>query len=163
MGHLHGSLVECFLPLIHIVMNIQLSVVLQSPPVGVDFGIQKGSGSKYETIQTQQSDGRDISFNLAIQLKNDPQRINAPRFTGPFVQGKPSDQFVYIDVGEFAGQAGGWSRRIKIPLSGITWAMIAQLDDHAATKLSTSFPGAAKDGSPICATVKQFEGWKVMR
>ncbi|SDG86614.1 DUF5990 family protein [Mucilaginibacter sp. P19] len=142
-------------------MDIQLCIRLQNPPEGVDFGIQKGSGTGYETIQTQRSDGLDIQFNLTIQLKSDPQKINEPRFSGPFVQGKPASQFLYIDVGEYAGQVGGWSRRVKIPLSGVTWDMITQLSHHPTAFLITSFPGTTKDGSPICATVKPFEGWKV--
>ncbi|GGB14673.1 MULTISPECIES: DUF5990 family protein [Mucilaginibacter] len=142
-------------------MDIQLCIILQNPPAGVDFGIQKGSGNRYETIQTQRSDGLDIQFNLTIQLKSDPQKINDPRFSGPFVQGQPASQFLYIDVGEYAGQVGGWSRRVKVPLSGVTWDMITQLGHHSTAFLITSFPGTAKDGSPICATVKPFEGWKV--
>ena len=142
-------------------MDIKLYILLQQPPEGVDFGIQKGVGSQYETIQTQRSEGQDIRFNLTIQVRNDPQRINEPRFAGPFVQGKPQSQFFYIDVGEFAGQTGGWSRRIKIPLSGITWDMIFQMKNHDSAALTGSIIGTAKDGGPNCGTVKQFEGWQV--
>jgi len=142
-------------------MDIKLHVLLQKPPAGVDFAIQKGSGNNYETIQTQRSDGGDLQFSLSIQLKNDPQKTSEPRFTGPFVQGKPLGQFFYIDVGLYAGQADGWARRIKVPLSGIGWDTIAELSKHPNAILTTKIPGTAKDGGPNCATVKPFEGWQV--
>lgn len=142
-------------------MDITLHILLEKPPVDVDFGIQKGAGQKYETIQTQRSDSGDMRFDFAIQLKSGLQGADEPRFAGPFVQGKPGSQFIYIDVGEFAGQAGGWSRRIKIPLSGITWDTIAQLKNNPLAGLATQIPGAAKDGSPSYATVKPFSGWKI--
>ncbi|MGN6569100.1 MAG: DUF5990 family protein [Flavipsychrobacter sp.] len=142
-------------------MDIILHIILQKPPTGVDFGIQKGSGSKYETIQTQRSDGGDIQFSLTIQLKNDAQKINEPRFTGPFVQGKPGSQFFYIDVGTYAGQEDGWSRRIKIPLTNIGWDIIDLLHKHPEAVLSASVPGTGKDGGPSCATVKPSQGWQV--
>lgn len=142
-------------------MDITLHLVLQRPPVGVDFCLQKGSGGGYEMIQKQRSDGGDMEFSLSIQLKNDTQKINAPRFTGPFVQGKPLAQFFYIDVGQYAGQTDGWARRIKVPLTGIDWNTIAELSQHPNAVLATKIPGTAKDGGPNCATVKPFEGWHV--
>ena len=35
--------------------DITLRIVLEAPPPGVDFGVQKGRGSAFETIQTQRS------------------------------------------------------------------------------------------------------------
>ncbi len=144
-------------------MDIQFHLLLKNPPAGVDFGIQQGTGSKFEPIQVQRSDGRDITFHFTIAVKNDPGKIHAPRFSGAVVQGRPADQFVYIGVGEFAGQAGGWSRRIKVPLTGISWEMIGQLGDDASTLLTTSVPGTAKDGTPTSGTVKPFKGWHIIR
>ncbi|HMG10299.1 MAG TPA: DUF5990 family protein [Mucilaginibacter sp.] len=141
--------------------DLTLHIVLQKPPVGVDFGLQKGSGSKYETIQTQRSDGQDMQFKLTVQIKGDRQKGDAPQFTVPFVQGKPLSRFLYIDIGEFAGQVGGWSRRIKIPFSGITWDIISQVINDPNAVLETSFAGTGKDGGPNCATVKPFDGWRV--
>jgi hypothetical protein len=47
-----------------------------------------------------------------------------------------------------------WSRRLKVPLRGITWEMIERKNS-----LQTRVPGTGKDGSPTCATVKPFAGW----
>ena len=143
-------------------MVIVLDILLQSPPAGIDFAIQKGSGNAYETIQKQRSDGQDIRFSFYIDLKNDSHRVNQPRFTGPIAQGKPADQFIYIDMGLYAGQTDGeWNGRIKVPLSGISWEIIDDLKKHPGTILSTAFPGSAKKGGPIFATVKNFKGWEL--
>ncbi|HVX49526.1 MAG TPA: DUF5990 family protein [Chitinophagaceae bacterium] len=142
-------------------MDITLSILLQKPIPGIAYGIQKGAGSNYETIQVVQSNGEDVRFSIMIQLKSDPKKQNAPRFTGPFVQGKPMSQFVYVDIGLYAGKAASVNGRIKIPLTGIDWNVINNLNANSAAILSTTVPASAKDGSPLFATVKNFEGWKV--
>ena len=140
--------------------ELKLHIVLQKPPAGVDFGVQKGAGSKYETVQTQRSDGRDLLFEVSVQIKGDPQKRPDPLFVGPFAQGRSPDQFLYIDIGELAGQVGGWCRRLKIPFSGITWDILSLVAGDRDAFLETHVPGTGKDGGPNCATVKPFSGWK---
>jgi len=142
-------------------MDLSLHITLQKPPVGVDFGLQKGAGSQYETVQIQRSGSQDLRFELTVGIQGDRQKDDQPRFRGPFVQGKPGSRFIYIDIGEFAGQVGGWSRRLKIPLTGITWDVIDRVTADGVRVLETSVPGALKDGSPNCATVKPFGGWTI--
>jgi len=78
------------------------------------------------------------------------------------VQGPTNGRFIYIGIGTLAGQLGSiWSRRLKIPLQGITWEMIEQLLDDSNSILETRVPGTGKDGTPNCATVKPFDGWYV--
>jgi hypothetical protein len=141
--------------------NLNLRVVLEAPPGGVDFGLQKGSGSIYQTVQTQRSSGTDLYFFLEVEIKGDPQKDHLPDFKGWFVQGPVTGRFIYIDIGQYAGQTGGWARRLKIPLTGITWEMIDQITAVSDGMLETHVPGTGKDGGPNCATVKPFEGWKV--
>jgi hypothetical protein len=79
---------------------------------------------------------------------------------GSFVQGSADNKFVYIDIGTCAGQPDTiWSRRLKIPLTGITWRVIDSLTSNSM--LQTSVPGTGKDGGPNCATVKPFAGWQL--
>ncbi|WP_350340264.1 DUF5990 family protein [Paraflavitalea speifideaquila] len=86
-----------------------------------------------------------------------------PDFAGPFAQGPVGERFVYIDIGTAARQfTSPWSRRLKIPLRGITWEMIQQVNDNPGDILQTSVPGTGKDGTPNCATVKPFAGWVVV-
>ena len=81
-----------------------------------------------------------------------------PKFSGSFVQGPADGKFVYIDIGTYAGQTDTvWSRRLKVPLTGITWKDIDSLSGNLI--LQASVPGTGRDGGPNCATVKPFEGW----
>jgi len=133
-----------------------LRITLEKPTAGVDFGLQKGHGSNYETVQTQRSEGKDLSFECSVRVARAQDGL--PNFLGPFAQGPVGQKFIYIDIGTCAGQtATCWSRRLKIPFYGITWEMI-----DAAKRLETRVPGTGKDGSPACATVKPFAGWKSM-
>lgn len=142
--------------------DMNLHIVLTNPPNNVDFGLQKGSGSKYETVQTQRSDSEDLQFNLSINIKGDKQKDPLPKLTGLFVQGQNPEKFIYIDIGTYAGQVDTvWSRRLKIPLTGITWEIVDIVTTDSAVILETTVPGSGKDGGPNCATVKPFEGWKV--
>ena len=130
--------------------ELTLRIVLERPPKGVDFGLQKGRGSAYETVQTQRSKGQDLRFQFTAGVRG-------PALVGPFVQGPAGQRFVYIDIGTYAGQADTcWSRRLKIPLTGIAVDRIA-----ATAILEARGPGTGKDGGPNCATVKPFGGWKV--
>jgi hypothetical protein len=140
--------------------EITLQIILIKPTPGVIFGLQKGSGSKYETVQKQIPVSNDLAFACTIKVKGDRSKAEAPRFSGGFVQGPADNRFVYIDIGTCAGQIGTvWSRRLKIPLTGITWKDIDSLSGNAM--LQTLVPGTGRDGGPNCATVKPFEGWHI--
>jgi hypothetical protein len=143
--------------------ELPLRIVLEKPTAGVDFGLQEGRGSSYETIQKQRSRGKDLSFDCTVRVKaggND----SAPNFLGPLVQGPSGARFIYIDIGTYAGQTEThWSRRLKIPLTGITSDMIDRVLSDAQSLLETRVPGAGKDRGPTCGTVKPFPGWKLVR
>lgn len=125
--------------------EVTLRIVLKQPPAGVDFGVQKGRGSTYETVQTQRSKGKDLEFEIAVKAKGG-RKGATPNFLGPFVQGPPSERFLYVDIGTYAGQRNTcWSRRLKIPLSGITWEMIT-----SEKALVAKVPATGGDGGPAC-------------
>lgn len=140
--------------------QITLRVVLERPPNGVDFGVQKGRGGGYETILKQRATGGDLAFEFPVGVAAGTRE---PRFTGPLIQGPPAERFVYIDIGRCAGQAGTpWSRRLKIPLAGVTWEML-----DAGPVLEARIPGTARDGGPACASAwRPADGpgaWKSVR
>ncbi|QNA43710.1 DUF5990 family protein [Lacibacter sediminis] len=144
--------------------EINLQIVLTQPPPNVLFGLQKGSGNIYETVQKQKSASQDLLFTFSIKIKGDKGEDVSPKFSGPFVQGPAGGKFVYIDIGTYAGQTDThWSRRLKVPLTGITWELIDQLIADPALMLQAKVPGTGKDGGPNCATVKPFEGWQIKR
>ena len=134
--------------------EIKLRIVLEHPPKGVDFALQKGRGRAHETTQKQRSDGKDLTFEFTPIVKDgvsDPMAA----LSGAFIQGPRDQRFIYIDIGTLAGQVEApWSRRLKIPLAGITMKML-----RAGSILEARVPGTGRDGSPSCATVKEFEGW----
>jgi hypothetical protein len=134
-----------------------LRIVLESPPPGVDFGIQRGRGAIYETIQTQRSTGADLVFEFGVSLKS----ADPADFGGPIVQGPRGGRFVYVDIGTIAGQSDTpWSRRLKIPLSGIRSTLVGRALSGKKIVLETRVPGTGRDGTPACASVKEFEGWR---
>ena len=136
--------------------GLTLRIVVERPPAGVDFALQKGSGHAYSMEQKQRSsEGKDLAFEFQPTVRDGaPDGMAA--LGGPFVQGPPRQRFVYLDIGTMAGQADScWSRRMKVPLEGISRKMI-----DAGGVLEARVPGTGRDGGPTCATVKDFEGWK---
>jgi hypothetical protein len=137
---------------------VRCRIVLETPPAGVDYGLQKGHGSAFETVQTQRSGGRDLQFEFTAEARAG----SAADLRGPFIQGPAAGRFVYIDIGTIAGQTDTpWSRRLKVPLTGITEAMIRRASGPGGAVLEARVPGTGRDGTPACASVKDFEGWKV--
>ena len=137
--------------------EITLKIVLEDPPEGIVFGLQKGTGNNYETVQKQRFENKDLEFKFPVNVKHNN---NSPNFLGTFVQGTPDNRFIYLDIGTAAGQADTpWSRRLKIPLNGITNELIKTLQSMPGGILEAKVAGTAKDGSPACGTVKPFSGW----
>ena len=143
--------------------ELTFRIILEKPPAGVDFALQKGKGSNYETVQKQRSRAHDLRFDFTARAV--PGAKNAdPNLLGPFVQGPSGARFVYLDIGTAAGQIDSiWSRRLKIPLTGITAEILRQVEKDPKLILETHVPGTAKDGGPNCATVKPFAGWKLIQ
>lgn len=142
--------------------EVTLQIILVKPTKGVDFGLQKGSGNNYETIQKQRADALDLFFKLSVKVKGEREKDLLPKFSGHFVQGPPDNKFIYIDIGTCAGQTNtAWSRRLKIPLTGITWKFIDKLIANPDLTLETIVSGTGRDGGPNCATVKPFDGWHI--
>ena len=108
----------------------------------------------------------DFAFFNKLEIKGvvvqDRQKDTLPKFSSPFVQGPYLNNFIYLDIGTLAGQIGSWQRRLKIPLTGITWEIVDQLKTESNLILETKVPGTAKDGTPNCATVKPFDGWQII-
>jgi len=142
--------------------DVPLRLVLVDPPPGVDLGVQRGRGSSYETTSVQRSKRGDLTFDFSMPAAESGKN-GLPNFTGPFAQGPPDGRFVYIDVGTCAGQPDTpWSRRIKIPLEGITWALVRKALSKPGYRLTARIPGTGKDGGPSCATVRPLGAWEVV-
>ncbi len=138
--------------------EITLEIELIAPPEGVGFCLQKG---KSELVDYQVSTGDSLKFSMSVRVKQG--KNGAPNFLGEFTQGTPKERFVYIGVGEYAGQKNPeWARRVKIHLSNISWQQIEQALTHAKPRLVTSYQATDKDGGPSCASVPLIGGgWSV--
>ena len=142
--------------------ELPIRLVLVNPPAGVDFGVQRGHGREFETLFVQQRRERDIFFDFSLTV-SDNRKDGQPNFLGDFAQGPPAGRFIYIDVGACAGQKDTpWSRRMKIPLQGITWDLIRKASRKPGHRLATRIPGTGKDGGPSCATVRLIGGWEIV-
>jgi hypothetical protein len=142
-------------------LELKLRIILEEPPAGVDFGLQLGKGTDYRTIQTQQrSKTCNLTFNGSVTVK-DNRADGLPNFLGPLAQGPPAERFIYLDVGQCAGQMHScWSRRIKIPLYEIGWDTIKKSANQPGSVLEARIPGTGRDGGPTCATVRSE--WKLI-
>lgn len=142
--------------------EIHFRILLKNPLPGIDFGLQKGQGSAYQTIQKQRSATTDLVFTFSVEVKKTKQ--DEPDFRGPLVQGAAGERFVYIDIGTYAGQQGTeWSRRLKVPLRNLTWESINKALAGPKLIFEIHIPGTGKDGGPTCGTVKPFDGWKLVQ
>ena len=141
--------------------EVLIRLVLVDHLPGVDFGIQRGKGWAYQTLFVQRSSGGDLVFDFSLPLAEGKDQ---PDFRGPFAQGTPTGRFVYIDVGTYAGQKNTpWSRRMKVPLGGITRTMIGEVMKRPGLRLEARIPGTGKDGGPNCATVRPLGNWTVTK
>ena len=139
--------------------EVKLRIVLEKPPPGVDFGLQKGSGSNYETVGTQRSTGEDLQFECSAIASADSDRSTL-RFSGPYVQGSTGSRFLYVDIGTYAGQKDScWSRRLKIPLAGIPSGLLTAADPTLEARIC----GTGEDQTPSCGTANPFPGWTLRK
>src|SRR6185295_10825313 len=83
--------------------DVPIQLVLVNPPADVDYGIQKGSGARYETLFVQRRGRGDVCFRFSLKAK-DTGKDGLPHFQGPLAQGTPANRFLYVDVGTYAGQ-----------------------------------------------------------
>jgi hypothetical protein len=136
--------------------KLTLRIILETPPAGVDFGVQSGSGNTYQTIQKQRSTGNSLSFEFQVNVK-DNRADGQPNFLGPITQGPPTGRFVYLDIGRYAGQSNtDCARRLKVPLGGINWDMIKR------GVVEVHIQGTGRDGGPTCGTAKDAK-WRAGR
>ncbi|HEY2469750.1 MAG TPA: DUF5990 family protein [Terracidiphilus sp.] len=141
--------------------ELTFRIVLEKPPGGVDFALQKGKASSHKIVQKQRSGTKDLGFEFSARVAP-AARAAEPNLLGPFVQGPPGARFVYVNIGTAAGQVDScWSRRLKVPLTAITAEMVDRIEKDPKLILETHVPGTGKDGGPNCATVKPFAGWKL--
>jgi hypothetical protein len=134
--------------------ELRLRIVVTDPLSGVWFALQRGKSE----LVAPTSSGEELTFDFSVlaDLASDP-----PRLTGEFTQGPPATRFVYINSGTYAGQTGtDWSRRAKVPLTGIRTSLAAKVIASNGILLARVY-GMAKDGGPFCASVPLLTDWEI--
>jgi hypothetical protein len=140
--------------------ELTLRITVVKPLPDVWFRLQRGPGELEPAVRTSAT---AMTFEFPVRVGT--RSGGAPNFLGPFVQGPPTGRFVYINSGTMAGQPDTcWSRRAKVPLTGITWALIDRAR-KAGSVLETDFAGTGGDGGPTCGTISlrdpDWPGWRV--
>lgn len=88
-----------------------------------------------------------------------------PVFVGPYAFGPPGSRFLYVSwsavqtVKPDASRA--MFRRMKVPLTAITWAQVEKANARPGGALEATVAGVARDGGPACASVPLRDGWRV--
>ncbi|MFL6264281.1 MAG: DUF5990 family protein [Thermoanaerobaculia bacterium] len=138
--------------------ELPFRITVVSLPPGVTFRLQRG---KDDLVPPAHAMNEYLSFDFTLRVSTG--KDGRPNFLGPFAQGPPTGRFVYVNSGTLAGQADScWTRRAKVPLTGIGWKLIEQALAGTDTILEAHIEGKARDGGPACATVPLLDGgWRI--
>jgi hypothetical protein len=137
--------------------EVQLRVVLLAPLTGVPFALQHGEATH---VGTNVSSGADLAFTFDVGFLLAEDSLD---FRGPFVHGPRGGRFVYICSGELVDpRYTTWRRRAKVPLGGISSALLSDCIARTSGMLRVCISGKAKDGGPPAATVPLIDAWTVV-
>jgi uncharacterized protein DUF5990 len=134
--------------------EIRMRMVVETPVPGVAYGLQDKDSKPVDAKVSKK--GESLSFDFPIRI------AEGPKFYGDHVRSEgPERRFVYIAIGEQAGQKGTeWSRRMKIDIHAIPQAT---LDKALKGKtVEAVITGTGKDGTPACATVAPAKMWRAV-
>lgn len=153
--------------------HVRLRVICILPPkpeqYEAEFGLQDNSTTRDWVIHPGkvQANG-DIQFECECRVRRNP-RTGEPNFLGLFVHGDATKRFLYLSwrpKGWRPGQpdsAATWLRRMKVHLSSITWAQIAEAT-LPGRMLEAKIAGTGRGGGPNCGTVALEGGaWTVRK
>ena len=139
--------------------TVALRLIVAHPPAGVTWRMQRGRDALVAPVRETPA---EIAFALTLRVADGPD--GAPTLRGPEAQGPPASRFVYLNSGTYALQADTpWSRRAKVPLTGIPPALLARARGTPGAVLEARIAGTARDGGPACASVKLLDaGWRLV-
>jgi hypothetical protein len=135
--------------------SILVRVCVTDPVPGCAYGLQRRDGS---VDQIQVGAVVALQFTTSVTLRLTADSTRDPR--GLHVHGPRHGRFLYINSGTLAGQPGScWTRRAKVPLLGIDAAVPLALEAMPPL-IETTVAGRAKDGGPVCASVRLLIPWR---
>src|ERR671932_2203914 len=138
--------------------TVRLRLICVTPPprtfenTPAEFGLQ----DKAQVLHPGQvqPDG-SIRYDFDVQVHRSPETL-APHFRGPYVHGTPAAPFLYLGWRRSEAGQATWIRRLKIPLSSITWEQIEAVQDRDGGVLAASVSGTGSGTVPLVGT-----GWTV--
>lgn len=129
--------------------SVRIRILVVDAPPRVRFAVQRGRTDLLEPLNGQHEPLR-FEFSLRLGL---PLSTGSVNFLGEFAQGSPSERFVYINSGTFAGQSGSpWTRRAKLKLAFIPPEVVETVL-HSGGIIEARVHGTMGDGGPVCASV----------
>jgi len=124
------------------------------PPAGVTLAVQRGKDQLLESVE-KTPERLVFAFTLTVA---DLDAVPV-RFTGEFAQGPAAERFVYVNSGTLAGQPdSAWTRRAKVPLSGISAEQVRVALDTGKPLVAT-VAGQGRGGGPLVASVPLLTDW----
>ena len=126
---------------------INLRITIEQPVVGVLHSLQAKDESPLDPKCSRE--GEPLAFDFQVHVGP------GPKFFGDQVRREgPLRRFVYIRVGQYAGDASSpWSRRMKIDIHDIGNDLLDRAANGGGV-IETTVNGTDKDGTPTCATVR---------
>ena len=126
---------------------LDLRIVIEQPVVGVLHSLQAKDESPLDPKSSRK--GEPLVFDFQVRVGP------GPKFFGDQVRREgPLRRFVYIRVGQYAGDASSpWSRRMKIDIHDIGNDLLDRAANGGGV-VETTVIGTDKDGTPTCATVR---------
>jgi hypothetical protein len=127
-------------------VEIRARITIEHPVPGVLHSLQSKERGPLDPKRSEA--GEPLSFDFPLRIGP------GPKYFGDQVQREgPQRRFVYIRVGQAAGDHGSpWSRRMKIDIHDTDPALLDEATKGGILVLTVD--GTAKDGSPVCATVR---------
>ena len=107
--------------------ELPIRIVVDAPVPGLAMALQRGQAAKAVLVPPANRSSDAVVFDLEVTVDG---RLpdGRPRLLGPCVQGPPEARFVYLSVGQYAGQADSeWAGRVKVPLGDLGWDTIEAL------------------------------------
>lgn len=138
-------------------MDAKLRIIVRNPLPGVSFAVQLG---RAELLEPSVRKASSLTFEVPVKVGENKSGVTT--LSGPVIQGKADEKFVYVNSGKRAGQPSScWDRRAKVMLSNVDAKMLKKLRDQGGT-LVAEINGMGGDGGPSCARVPILGGgWRI--
>jgi hypothetical protein len=138
--------------------ELPIRITVEDPIPDLALALQHGQAAKTVLVPAAGRSAEAVTFDLEVTVDGSLPD-GRPRLLGPYVQGPPGARFIYLCVGQYAGQASAaWAGRVKVPLGDLDWDRIAARPRDG--RVTARIPGRSPKGGPALASVRLLApGW----